>query len=92
MARVLRFSKNTKNPEIILKEAFKKYITTIDSTVEDANILLENLGCYYYMRRKVPALVANRFDLIRDMPDNEKQLISSCMKFLHQEMNNTNNA
>lgn len=86
------FLKTQKNPEIILKEAFKKYITTIDSTVEDANNLLENLGCYYYMRRKVPALAANRFDLIRDMPDNEKQLISSCMKFLHQEMNNTNNA
>lgn len=86
------FIKTQKSPELILANAFKKYIATLNNTVEDANDLLENIGCYYYMRKKVPALAANGSDLIRDMSRNEKQIISNSMKFLRQELNKANNA
>ncbi|VVP11505.1 hypothetical protein PS870_03333 [Pseudomonas fluorescens] len=65
---------------------------TVDSNVEDVNDLLENIGCYYYMRKKVPALSENGFDLIREMSRKEKLTISKYMKLLHQEINKTTNA
>ncbi|NSX08386.1 hypothetical protein HTX81_07300 [Pseudomonas lini] len=86
------FLKTQKNPESILKNAFKKYVTTINNTLEDANNLFENIGCYYYMRKKFPALSANGFDLIRDISSTEKQTISNSMKLLRQELNNVNSA
>ncbi|MFS2069813.1 hypothetical protein ACEN9D_13700 [Pseudomonas sp. CT11-2] len=86
------FLKTQKSPESILANAFKKYVATINNTVEDANDLLENIGCYYYMRKKIPALAANGFDLIRDLSRNEKQIISNSMGFLRQELNKANNA
>jgi hypothetical protein len=44
------------------------------------------------MRKKVPALSENGFDLIRDMSSKEKLTISKCMEFLRQEINKTTNA
>ena len=85
------FLKTQKNPESTLKNAFKKYINTIKYSVEDANDLLENIGCYYYMRKKIPALSAHGFDLTRNMPGKEKQTISKSMIFLHQELTKSNN-
>lgn len=85
------FLKAQKNPQPTLENAFKKYINTIKYSVEDANDLLENIGCYYYMRKKIPALSANGFDLIRNMPGKEKQTISKSMIFLHQELTKSNN-
>ena len=85
------FLKTQKNPESILENAFKKYITTINKTVEDANGLLENIGCYYYMRKKIPSLAANALDLVRDISKSEKRLISNSMRFLRQELNKANN-
>lgn len=86
------FLKTQKKPASVLQNAFKKYVTTVKSTVEDANDLLENIGCYYYMRKKVPALSEDGFDLIRDMSSKEKLTISKCMEFLRQEINKTSNA
>lgn len=86
------FLKTQKNPESILKNSFKKYLATINNTVENANDPLENIGCYYYMRKKVPALAANGFDLVRDISRNEKQTISNSIEFLRQELNKANNA
>lgn len=86
------FLKTQKKPASVLQNAFEKYVTTVKSTVEDANDLLENIGCYYYMRKKVPALSEDGFDLIRDMSSKEKLTISKCMEFLRQEINKTSNA
>lgn len=83
------FLKTQKNPVSILKTAFEKYVTTVTNSLEDANDLLENIGCYYYMRKKAPVLSENGFDLILNMPSNEKQIISKPMKFLHQEISKT---
>lgn len=86
------FLKTQKKPASVLQNAFEKYVTTVKSTVEDANDLLENIGCYYYMRKKVPALSEDGFDLIRDMSSKEKLTISKCMEFLRQEIYKTSNA
>ncbi|MHC8394209.1 hypothetical protein ACYZT8_11195 [Pseudomonas sp. LB3P93] len=85
------FLETQKHPVSILKSAFEKYVITVKDSLEDANDLLENIGCYYYMRKKAPVLSENRFDLILDMSSNEKQTISKCMEFLHQEINKTTN-
>ena len=86
------FLKTQKNPVATLKSAFEKHLKTITNGMDDANDLLENIGCYYYMRKKIPTLSENGFDLIRDLSNNEKQIISNCMEFLHQEIYKTNNA
>ncbi|KJZ34529.1 hypothetical protein ASC74_13475 [Pseudomonas sp. Root329] len=86
------FLKTQKNPVATLKNAFEKYLKTITNSIDDANDLLENIGCYYYMRKKIPILSENGFDLIRDLSNNEKQIISNCMEFLHQETYKINNA
>lgn len=86
------FLKTQKNPVATLKNAFEKYLKTIKNSIEDANDLLENIGCYYYMRKKIPILSENGLDLIRDLSNNEKQIISNCMEFLHQEIYKINNA
>lgn len=86
------FLKTQKKTASVLKNAFEKYVTTVKNTVEDANDLLENIGCYYYMRKKAPALSEDEFDLIRDMSSKEKLTISKCMEFLRQEINKTTNA
>ncbi|TBN36343.1 hypothetical protein [Pseudomonas sp. BGI-2] len=86
------FLETQKDPVQILKGAFEKYVITVKNSLEDANDLLENIGCYYYMRKKDLALSANGYDLILDMSSNEKRTISKCMEFLHQERNKTTNA
>ncbi|RON01157.1 hypothetical protein [Pseudomonas brassicacearum] len=86
------FLKNQENPATILKSAFNKYLNTIKETTEDASDLLENIGCYYYMRKKVAALSENDFDLVRDMTDKEKQTISRAIIFLRNELTNANNS
>lgn len=39
------------------------------------------------MRKKVPALSTNGYDLIRDMPESEKLTVSNAMQFLRKEIN-----
>ncbi|MHC8326259.1 hypothetical protein [Pseudomonas sp. LB1P83] len=86
------FLETQKNPVSILKIAFEKYVITVKNSLEDANDLLENIGCYFYMRKKDPALSENGFDLIRDISSNEKLKISKCMEYLRQQINKTTNA
>jgi hypothetical protein len=85
------YLKMQSNPDTLLKDAFKKYVMTIANTIEDASSLLDNIGCYYYMRKKIPALSVNGFDLIRDLPSQEKQIITTAMQFLSQEINKFSN-
>ncbi|WP_323158584.1 hypothetical protein [Pseudomonas viridiflava] len=84
----MRFLKTQENPEKILKPAFDVYIKTIVNSVNKTNDLLENIDCYYYMRKKIPALSKNGYDLIRDMPESEKLTVSNAMQFLRKEINN----
>jgi hypothetical protein len=86
------FLETQKSPVSILKIAFEKYVITVKNSLEDANGLLENIGCYFYMRKKVPALSENGFNLIREISDKKKLKISKCMEFLRQEINKTTNA
>lgn len=55
------FLKTQEHPETLLKNAFIKYVFTVANHIEDASDLLENIGCYNYLRRKPPALSANDF-------------------------------
>lgn len=40
----------------ILKDAFSEYLNSVELTKNDASDLLENIGCYYYLRNKHPFL------------------------------------
>ncbi|MDF7796629.1 hypothetical protein [Pseudomonas syringae] len=80
------FLKTQEDPEKILKSAFEDYVKTIANSVDEANDLLENIGCYYYMRKKVPALSKNGYDLVRDMSESEKLIVSKVMQFLRKEI------
>ncbi|MEE5062338.1 hypothetical protein V2J74_27285 [Pseudomonas alliivorans] len=57
--------------------------------MNEANDLLDNIGYYYYMREKVPALSTNGYDLVRDMPESEKLTVSNAMRFSRKEINKT---
>jgi hypothetical protein len=46
------FLETQKNPVSILNCAFQKYVITVKNSLEDANDLLENIGCYYYMKNR----------------------------------------
>lgn len=59
------------------------------NSVNEANDLLDNIGYYYYMREKVPALSTNGYDLVRDMPESEKLTVSNAMRFSRKEINKT---
>ncbi|WP_347903486.1 hypothetical protein [Pseudomonas purpurea] len=83
------FLKTHATPGPTLKQAFSEYLGTVEATQEDASSLLENIGCYYYMRKKSPALSSNGFDLVRDMTDEEKQTLSRLIRFLRNEMTTT---
>lgn len=76
------FLKPLNNSTDILKNAFSLYLSTVELTITDAHDLLENIGCYYYLRTKQPYLSKNGFDLIRDANNNEKRRISKTMSFL----------
>ncbi|MHC8365312.1 hypothetical protein ACYZT9_05375 [Pseudomonas sp. ZT5P21] len=86
------FLKTQKKPDAILKNAFEKYVNTIKTSVPEANDLLENIGCYYYMRKKVPALSENGFDLINDLDSAKKRKISETMEFLRKELSKATDA
>ncbi|MEE4672704.1 hypothetical protein V2L05_26125 [Pseudomonas alliivorans] len=57
--------------------------------MNEANDLLDNIGYYYYMQEKVPALSTNGYDLVRDMPESEKLTVSNAMRFSRKEINKT---
>lgn len=83
------FLKTHATPGATLKHAFSEYLRTVETTQEDASSLLENIGCYYYMRKKSPALSSNGFDLVRDMTNDEKKTLSGLIRFLRNEMTTT---
>ncbi|MBX8538019.1 hypothetical protein K5D33_25280 [Pseudomonas cichorii] len=86
------FLKLQKDPTALLKDAFEKYVLSIEETREEASDLLENIICYYHMRKKVPELSENGFDLIRDLGTDEKKIVSSVMRLLKQEIGRSNSA
>ncbi|MCF5167555.1 hypothetical protein GIW45_26890 [Pseudomonas congelans] len=83
------FLKVEKNPQALLSTAFSKYLATITKNKKDAEDLLENIGCYYYMRKKNDSLRINDFDLICDCSQKERQIISNTATFLEQEIHST---
>ncbi|MCV4286188.1 hypothetical protein [Pseudomonas capsici] len=85
------FIKTHKSPDLILKEAFAKYLVTVDFNLKDAEDLLENIGCYYYLRKKFPVLSANGLDLILDLPSAQRKKVSEVIRFLRQELEKSNN-
>jgi hypothetical protein len=68
----------------ILRNAFSAYLNSVEFTKNDASDLLENIGCYYYLRNKHPFLSKDGYDLVRDATDSEKQRISDIMTFLRK--------
>ncbi|MBX8483671.1 MULTISPECIES: hypothetical protein [Pseudomonas syringae group] len=86
------FIKTQKTPDTVLKNAFTKYLDTVNITLKEAEDLFENIVCYYYMKKKVPALSTNGFDLILDLPSTQKQKISQIMRFLRQELSKADKA
>lgn len=66
-------------------------MVTVDFNLKDAEDLLENIGCYYYLRKKVPALSANGLDLILDLPSAQRKKVSEVIRFLRQELEKSNN-
>lgn len=85
------FLKTSSNAEGLLKTSFGLYVNSVILTKDDANDLLENIGCYYYLRNKSSILSENGFDLIRDADDENKRKISEVMRFLKKEMSANNN-
>lgn len=82
------FLRTKKNPDTLLKNAFTNYILSIDGSEEDASNLLENIVCYYHMKKKIPVLSENNFDLVRDLEPEEKQIISESMKLFKKQISN----
>ncbi len=76
----------------ILRNAFSEYLNSVELTKNDANDLLENIGCYYYLRNKHAFMSKDGFDLVRDATDSEKQKISHTMTFLRNTIEANNNA
>lgn len=78
------------NSTEILRDAFSEFLNSIEPTKNDANDLLENIGCYYYLRNKHPFLSKDGFDLVRDSTDSYKQKISLVMSFLRKTVTTNN--
>jgi hypothetical protein len=76
----------------ILTDAFSEYLNSVEHTKNDASDLLENIGCYYYLRNKHPFLSKDGFDLVRDATESEKQKISHIMAFLGETIEANNDA
>jgi len=76
----------------ILKDAFSEYLNSVELTKKDASDLLENIGCYYYLRNKYPFLSKDGFDLVCDTAESEKQKISRIMVFLGETIEANNDA
>ncbi|MBX8492893.1 hypothetical protein [Pseudomonas cichorii] len=89
-AGLCSFLKTHKTPDLVLNNAFSKYLDTVTISLQDAEDLFENIGCYYYMRKKHPALSINGIDLILDLSSAQKQKISEIMTFLRQELAKAN--
>ncbi|WP_122770469.1 hypothetical protein [Pseudomonas viridiflava] len=79
------FLPTQKNPCSLLKRAFTKYLRSIKNTKDDASNLLENIACYYHMRKKISVLSENGFDLIRNLEAQDKEIISNALKLLKRE-------
>ena len=85
------YLKSLESPIEILRNAFSVYLNSVEFTKNDASDLLENIGCYYYLRNKHPFLSKDGFDLVRDAADSEKQKISHIMTFLRKTIEANNN-
>ncbi|POP73366.1 hypothetical protein [Pseudomonas syringae] len=82
------FLKTQKKPDTLLKNAFTTYVLSIEGTVEDANNLLENIVCYYHMKKKAPILSENNLDLVRDLGPKATKKISESIRLLKKEISN----
>ncbi|MBX8607939.1 hypothetical protein OH708_17745 [Pseudomonas capsici] len=85
------FLKTHKTPDLVLNNAFGKYLDTVTINLKEAEDLFENIGCYYYMCKKVPALSANGFDLVLSLSSAQRQKVSESIRFLRQELTRSNN-
>ncbi|RMO18730.1 hypothetical protein ALQ47_01093 [Pseudomonas cichorii] len=90
-AGLCSFIKTHKTSDLVLNNAFSKYLDTVTLSLKDAEDLLENIDCYYYMCKKVPALSVNGFDLILNLPSAQRRKISEIIGFLRQELARSNN-
>lgn len=80
------FLPTQKSPSSLLKRAFIKYLRSIKDTEDDASNLLENIVCYYHMRKKIPVLSESGLDLIRDLEAQDKEIVSNAAKLLKREI------
>ncbi|WP_032700017.1 hypothetical protein [Pseudomonas syringae] len=83
------FLKTQKKPDTLLKNAFTTYVLSIEGTVEDPNNLLENIACYYHMKKKAPILSEKNLDLVRDLGPKATKKISESIRLLKKEISNS---
>ncbi|KAF2391645.1 MULTISPECIES: hypothetical protein [Pseudomonas] len=79
------YLKLKENPNKILLDAFREYLTSLQISYEDADSLLLNISCYYLLRHDASLISEDNFDLIANLSDHHKKTIGELFRLLRRE-------
>ncbi|WP_323158583.1 hypothetical protein [Pseudomonas viridiflava] len=79
------FLKNQKAAQSVLTKIFDEYVKYLEEHYLDAYGLLSNISAYYILRKKLPLLSDNHYDLIETLDKKSKRTIGVLFRLLRKE-------
>ena len=79
------FLKNQKAARSLLTSIFDDYVKYLEENYLDAHGLLSNISAYYILRKKLPLLSDNQYDLIESLDKKSKKNIGVLFRLLRKE-------
>ncbi|EKN46198.1 MULTISPECIES: hypothetical protein [Pseudomonas syringae group] len=79
------FLKNQKAAQSLLTSIFDDYVKYLEENYLDAHGLLSNISAYYILRKKLPLLSDNQYDLIESLDKKSKKNIGVLFRLLRKE-------
>ncbi len=79
------FLKNQKAAQTLLTSIFDDYVKYLQENYLDAYGLFSNISAYYILRKKLPILSDNHYNLIEALDNKSKKNIGTLFRLLRRE-------
>ncbi|GFM66092.1 hypothetical protein PSCICJ_22100 [Pseudomonas cichorii] len=77
--------KTQKPAQSLLTNLFEEYLRYLGDSYKDAESLLFNISAYYGLKRKLPFLSADNYDLLDSLDEKSKHIVGQTFRRLRKE-------